>query len=223
MTIDRKSFFGNYRIHFHPKLTQKQVDGYDAIFDHWDDLGLQDLRWLAYILATAYHETGGAIEPVREGGCKTDECSIQAVTELYEQGIISENYAIPAPNGKSYFGRGLVQLTWAANYKTLGDALGIGSQLYDNPSLALDLHMSVKIMFKGMIDGLFTPQKLAHFFNETGTDWINARTIVNGMDKAETIADYAKRFKNCLAQPLAQNLIEDMELVQRSNSAKSTK
>ncbi|MBW4521008.1 MAG: hypothetical protein KME16_15055 [Scytolyngbya sp. HA4215-MV1] len=199
MTIDRKKFFDNYRVQFHPTLTQKQVNGYNAMLNYWETASLQDLRWLAYALATAYHETGELIEPVREGFCKTDAGSIGAVTDLYNRGIIAENYAAPESNGNSYFGRGLVQLTFADNYKKMGQALGIGNQLYDNPSLALDLNTSVKILFKGMIDGLFTGRSLADFFNATTTDWVHARKIINGMDKADTIADYAQRFKNCLS------------------------
>jgi len=199
MTINRKKFFDSYRIQFQPTLTQIQVDGYNAILNYWDNSSLSDLRWLAYALATAYHETGELIEPVREGFCKTDEGSIQAVTDLYNRGIIAENYAAPEPNGKSYFGRGLVQLTFAGNYKKMGEALGIGTRLYETPSLALDLNTSVNILFKGMIDGLFTGHGLAHFFNTTTTDWSDARQIINGMDKADTIADYAQRFKHCLS------------------------
>lgn len=199
MSIDRKKFFDNYRVQFHPTLTQSQVDGYEAILNYWETASLQDLRWLAYILATAYHETGELIEPVREGFCKTDSGSIQAVTDLYYRGIIGENYATPASNGQSYFGRGLVQLTFADNYKKMGVALGIGTQLYDNPSLALDLNTSVKILVKGMIDGLFTGHSLADFFNTTTTDWVHARKIINGMDRADATADYAQRFKACLA------------------------
>jgi len=199
MTIDRKQFFDTYRVQFQPTLTQTQVDGYNAMLDYWEAAKLTDQRWLAYALATAYHETGELIAPVREGFCKTDAGSIQAVTDLFDRGIIAVNYAAPEANGNSYFGRGLVQLTFADNYKKMGKALGIGTQLYDRPSLALDLNTSVKILFKGMIDGLFTGLSFADFFNTTTTDWVHARKIINGMDKADAIADYAQRFKACLA------------------------
>jgi len=198
MLIDRKRFFDDYRVYFSPTLTQKQVDGYDAIFDHYEHLDLNENRWLAYILATVYHETGRRMEPVREGFCSTDEASIKVVTDLYNRGKIRQNYAVLHPNGNSYFGRGLVQITWADNYKKLGNALGIGTLLYDDPSLALDLTMSVKILFKGMISGLFTSHSLDDFFNATTTDWLHARKIINRMDKADEVADYAKHFHKCL-------------------------
>jgi hypothetical protein len=111
MTLNKTKFYNTYRTSFSPNLTQQQVDGFNAILSYWESLALQDLRWLAYILATANHETGGLMQPVREGFCKTDEGSIKAVTDLYNKGIIAQNYAIPDPNGNSYFGRGLVQIT----------------------------------------------------------------------------------------------------------------
>lgn len=201
MSIDRKAFYDKYRTLFHSRLTQTQVNGYEAIFDYWDSSNLTDLRWLAYVLATAYHETGELIEPVREGFTKTDAGAITAVTNLLDRGIISFNYALPDPeNGKSYFGRGLVQLTFADNYKRLGQALGIGTALYDNPSLVLELQMSVKILFKGMIDGLFAaPHNLAKYFNTTTEDWEEARRIVNVKDKADLIAGYGRTFLKTLA------------------------
>ena len=198
MKINRPAFYQGYRSRFVNRLTQTQVNGYEAIFDYWEGSTLHDERWLAYILATAYHETGARIEPVREGFCSTDECSIRAVTRLYERGRIRRNYAKPHPNGKSYFGRGLVQLTHGYNYEKMGEEIGIGRQLYDNPSLALDLDTSVKIMIAGMVKGLFTTHRLDQYFNPRITNYVGARRIVNGLDKAAMIAGYAKKFYNCL-------------------------
>lgn len=156
------------------------------------------MRWLAYALATVYHETGTRMEPVREGFCETDACSIRAVKSLFDRGIIARNYALPHPNGNSYFGRGLVQLTHGVNYEKIGKHLGMGMQLYNNPSLALNLGISVNILFKGMVDGKFTDFSFKDFFTRTTTDWINARKIVNWLDKANLIADYGKNFLKCL-------------------------
>jgi putative chitinase len=82
----------------------------------------------------------------------------------------------------------------------MGKALGIGTQLYDQPALALNLEMSVKILFKGMTDGLFTGVSLADFFNPATADRIHARKIINGIDQAERIAGYAKNFEACLSE-----------------------
>jgi putative chitinase len=50
-----------------------------------------------------------------------------------------------------------------------------------------------------MIDGLFTGVSLEDFLNVTTTDWIHARKIINGMDKASAIAGYAQDFYTCLS------------------------
>ena len=192
MPVNRVTFYRRFRPVF-GRLTQSQVDGYEAIFDFWDSRSvLQDKRWLAYILATAFHETGQRLQPVRECFCSTDACSIRCVTTLYNQGRIPVNYAIPHPNGNSYFGRGLVQITHGTNYKRAGREIGLGNQLYDNPDLALRLDISVKILCIGMLVGLFVPDhNLQRYFNNSVSDWKNARRIVNGLDKWREIKGYA--------------------------------
>lgn len=47
-------------------LSQAQVDGLKVIVNAWDQLGDGDDRKLAYILATAKHETAHTMQPVRE-------------------------------------------------------------------------------------------------------------------------------------------------------------
>ncbi|WP_287751524.1 glycoside hydrolase family 19 protein [Microcystis sp. M046S1] len=198
--VDRDEFFTAFESQFNRQLTASQKQGYNAIFDYWDKSNLDDNRWLAYVLATAFHETGEDMQPVREGFASTDQGSINAVTSLYNRGIIGENYALPEANGKSYFGRGLVQITWGDNYKKLGQAIGIGNQLYDNPSLALNMEVAVKILFVGMVDGLYAPvHSLRKYFFEDRTDWVNARRIINWLDKADLVAGYGQKFFKCLS------------------------
>lgn len=196
--VNRAKFFTAFRSQF-GALNNSQVQGYNAIFDYWDKSNLSDNRWLAYALATAFHETGEDMQPVREGFASSDQVSINAVTSLFNRGIIGENYALPEANGKSYFGRGLVQITFGDNYKKLGKAIGIGKDLYDNPSLALDMDIAVKILFVGMVDGLYTGHSLQMHFFEDRTNWFEARRIINILDKADLIEGYGKKFFNCLA------------------------
>jgi hypothetical protein len=197
--IDGATFAQRLQTEFGAAPTPKQQAGLDAMFAHWASSALNDERWLAYALATAWHETGTRMEPVREGFCDTDDCSIRAVTRLFEKKKIKRNYALPHPNGKSYFGRGLVQITHGVNYERVGKAIGLGTRLFDDPALALDLPTSVKILFVGMTDGLFSGKRFADFFNNAKTDWVNARRIVNALDKADKIAGHAKKFAVCLA------------------------
>lgn len=196
--IDRAHFYKNFRKQFH-RIKENQVhliDRYERVFAYWDSKPhLKDLRWLAYILATTYHETGRRIKAVRECFGKTDQESINCVTRLYRRGRIKRNYAkIDPKTGKSYFGRGHVQLTWDWNYKRMGKELGMGDQVYINPDLALDRDTSVAILAEGMIKGLFTGKRLSKYFNKSQTSWGGARRIVNGLDKHKLIGGYGRKF-----------------------------
>ena len=93
---------------------------------------------------------------------------------------------------KAYYGRGFVQLTWKANYATAGAAIGV--DLVRKPELALDPKNATRIMFEGMTKGWFTQKKLSDYFNKTKDDWVGARRIINGQDKAQTIATYEHNF-----------------------------
>ena len=66
--MDRKTFFDHVRRDpFGGSLTQSQVDGLTFILDAWDaDPKMIDTRWLAYCLATTFHETDRTMQPVEE-------------------------------------------------------------------------------------------------------------------------------------------------------------
>ena len=64
---DPQKFFDAVRQYlFRDFITQEQVDGINSIINAWD-VGT-DSRWVAYSLATAYHETSKAMQPDREIG-----------------------------------------------------------------------------------------------------------------------------------------------------------
>lgn len=178
--INRENFYTTVRSNFGP-LKQSQVDGFEAILNQWEISGLTDLRWLAYMLATAWHETAKTMQAIEE----------------YGKGK-GRKYGKPDPKtGKIYYGRGFVQLTWYYNYAKMGAIIDV--DLYNHPELALDTATAVKIMFEGMTTGEsfkgdFTGKHLGMYFNDKKEDWINARRIINGVDKAVLIADYAKDF-----------------------------
>jgi putative chitinase len=178
--LDRKIFFDKIRKSLFKKLTQSQVDGLTAILDEWEGRKLDDLRWLAYILATTYHESGHTMQPVAE----------------YGKGK-GRKYGIPdAITGHIYYGRGFSQITWKSNYEKFSKLLKV--DIVNNPDLAMDTRISTDILFEGMLHGLFTGKKLADYFNDKGADWTNARRIINGKDCAELIAGYAQKFYEAL-------------------------
>ena len=93
-------------------------------------------------------------------------------------------------DGWRYRGRGLLQITGRDNYGKYAIA--------DDPDQALDPIKAVEILFDGLMNGRFTGRKLSDFFNATATDWISARKIINGVDRASDVAGYAKTFLNAI-------------------------
>lgn len=178
--IDRKVFYSKIRESLFKKLSQSQVDGIEAILDEWEKQNLPNLKWLAYILATAYHETAFTMQPIEEFG----------------KGKGKPYGKIDEETRKSYYGRGFVQLTWGINYINIGNTLGI--DLYYYPEKALELNIAAKILVSGMINGWFTGRKLSKYFNPYLSDWYNARRIINGLDCAEKISQYGKKFYEAL-------------------------
>lgn len=167
--MNRTTFFAYARrAPFGGRLTQSQVDGLSKILDEWMARGLSDVRWLAYILATTFHETAGKMQPVREMG--------------------GEAYLKKKPY-YPWVGEGLVQVTWEANHRKFGAT---------KPGQLLTWPIALKAIFDGMTKGMFTGKKLADYFNATTDDPVGARRIVNGTDKAKLIAGYHKNFLDAI-------------------------
>jgi hypothetical protein len=186
--IDRKFFFSEIKKQrLFTSLTSSQVKGMEALIDAWEKSGLKDIRWFAYMLATTYHETARTMLPIAEYG--------KGRGRPYGQKIKMNRSRYTSPN-QIYYGRGYVQLTWYENYDKMGKLLGI--DLLNNPELAMDKDVASDIMIEGMVKGLFTGRSLKTFFNESKDDPKQARRIINGMDKATTIATYHNKFLKAL-------------------------
>lgn len=166
--IDPKLFFGHVRKYF-GKLKQSQVDGFSHVLAKWEESKLDDLRWLAYMLATVWHETGQTMQPIKEYG---------------NLRYLKRKKYYP------YFGRGFVQLTWKANYKKYGIA--------DHPEKALEPDLAAYILIDGMVNGVFTGKKLSDYFSKKINDPVGARRIVNGTDRAGQIAVFHAHFYSAI-------------------------
>ena len=197
--INRKFFFEQVRATlFTGKLNQGQVAGLSFILDAWEaSHSNKDDRWLAYALATAFHETAFTMQPIKEfGGPSYFFRMYDKNSPLPKRRAVAARLGnVQAGDGVLFFGRGYVQLTGRRNYTLMGTAYGVdltsGQAAADR---VLDASLAAKIMFKGMEEGTFTGRKLANFFSGQTQDWVNARKIINGLDCAANIAAYGKKF-----------------------------
>ncbi len=144
------------------KLIQKECE----------EQGITDERQIAYILATIEWETAHTWLPVKEAFW-TSEAWRKRHLRYYP-----------------YFGRGFCQITWKSNYEKFGKLLGV--DFVKHPDLVLYPAYSAFIIVYGMKHGTFTGKKLDNYFTKSKEDFVGARRIINGQDKAHTIASIAK-------------------------------
>lgn len=138
---------------------------------------------LAYILATSVHESGA--------GAHMEEF---ASGRAYE-GRSSLGNTQPG-DGMRFKGRGYVQITGRRNYADWSRRLGV--DLVNNPQLASNPRIAAQILVGGMKEGTFTGRGLDDYINDRGTDFNNARRIVNGTDRAGSIANIAQRLQSAM-------------------------
>lgn len=190
--IDRKTFFAVVRKRY-GALKQSQVDGFNAILDEWESRNLTILSMLAYMLATTWHETTMTMQPIAEIG--------KGKGKPY--GFPTQQYG-----GQIAYGRGFVQLTWFSNYQRADSELNLNGALLANFDLALRMDVAVRVLFDGMLEGWFArrpknaggkPYCLGDFFTPTTADYVGARRIINGTDRASAIAAYALEFSAALS------------------------
>ena len=203
MTFDRGRFYAALRTPANPlfgsRLSQGQVKGMEGILDAFVTHGDGRDKTLAYALATAYHETGRRMAPVREGFAKTDAGARWAVNNLAKRrgpNSAVARYAKPTgPHGHVYYGRGHVQLTWLDNYRRSSKDAGV--DLVADPDAMLDPEVSARVLIKGLIDGRWNGRGkgIAHYLPTNGRDDLrNARRTVNITDKWQSIGGYYKNF-----------------------------
>lgn len=205
MAVNKSKFFQHLRGTnvLGPVITESEVKGTEAILDA---VAGWPVSWQAYALATAFHETAGTMLPIRERGSGDgpDADKWDDYLEKYDTGRLAAalgNTPQADGDGVFYAGRGYVQLTGAANYKKAGAKLGL--PLASQPDLALNPKVAADIMKLGMEEGWFTglslKQKLPRAI-ETRPNFIQARRIINVLDKAEKIADHALVFQLALTR-----------------------
>ena len=143
---------------------------------------ITELSHIAYILATVEHETAGSFQPVKE------------------------SYYLGEPKAKAhretlryypYYGRGYVQLTWDYNYRAYSTKTGL--DIVNDPDLVMRPDISLFVLIDGMKQGVFTGVRLEDCQAENAFDFVEARKIINGEDKAVEIANLANRWMSGIA------------------------
>lgn len=201
------NFFDTIRPMF-GKMSQEQVDGISETINAFEEYGDGDIRKLAYILTTGFHEA--KFKPVRENLSYTAERIREVWPKRFATLAAAKPYArnpqalankvyngrlgnkAGSDDGWLFRGGGWPQLTGRENYEKFG--------LDKNPDRILEPKVSAWVLVAGTLGGKFTGLKLDKFINAKGCDYVGARAVVNDDVKAngEKIAGYALKFEAAL-------------------------
>lgn len=205
--MDKAAFFAAIRRElFDGGLTPLQIYRIETLLDaciaaDWP------LTFTAYALATAHHETANWRHMKELGG----EAYFR---RMYDKAGTRPKVAAALGNteagdGVKFAGRGYVQLTGRANYVKAGKALGL--DLLKEPQIVEEPTIAAKVLVWGMSTGAYTGKANRDYLAKSPPDYVNARRIINGTDKASLIATYAKEFQAALvgagygkARPIAK-------------------
>lgn len=134
----------------------------------------------AYVMATAWWETAHTMKPVEEAfWVKNPDAWRRKNLRYYP-----------------WHGRGYVQITWQGNYVKAGKKLD--RDLTTDPDAVMIPKIAAEILVLGSLEGWFTGKKLGDYINGTKRDFIQARRIINGTDKAKEIAKVADAYEVAL-------------------------
>lgn len=186
-----------------PKISATEFEGCDKIVRACAVAGW-GMSWVAYALATTYHETAGTMQPVKEIGGpayfkKMYDIRGDRPAKARELGNLNPG------DGALFAGRGYVQLTGRTNYAkatTKLRALGIDVDLVAEPDRAMEPEIAATILVLGMREGWFTGRDIDDDLPACGparlAQFVASRDIINGRDKQEMIAEYAVDFQTAL-------------------------
>lgn len=183
------------------RLNQSQVDAFNFIVGEMDKDKSISYPQGAYILATIWHETARTMLPIAEYGKGKGRVYgtwyKNSKDQLYsfKDGSKTTVYLYDEyPH--LYYGRGETQNTWFTNYEKLSKVFGV--DFLRNPDLLLTQEWSTKVTLYSMKTGLYTGKKLSDYIYQSKKDYVGARRIINGTDKAQLIAGYAEMFEKAL-------------------------
>jgi putative chitinase len=235
MNMDKSKFYD----HLRSTLLRSGVrDNHVLAMDELiKDMDGRPASWIAYAMATAWHETGGKMTPNTEtlnynvqgllntfGRHRISEADARRLGRKQGEGPLSvarqreignllyggdwgrRNLGNTEPNdGWTFRGRGMDHCTGRRNYKVTGDDIGV--DLIANPEALLVLANAIKALHTGMVSGRYAGDRTGrHNFarhlpasgSATHEQFVAARRIINGVDKADQIARHAIIFQAAL-------------------------
>ena len=160
--------------------------------------GVEDPRQIAYMLATAQHET-------RNFNAPDEDFGRQQARKLGYRG------------GEEYYGRGYVHLTHVDNYRKFDELLGLNGDLVKNPDLAKDPEIAAQILVLGMRDGHFTGKALDRYIDHDSHDLYNARRVVNGVNPKQPWSIKAAKECQDFAEQWEQKMPNLLKRVQQGD------
>lgn len=177
---NRKAFYDTARLTlFAGKITEGQMKLLAPLVEALTEWQSVDERVGAYLLATAHHETDRFL-----------------TMEEYASGEAYEGRAdlgnTEPGDGRRFKGRGYSMLTGRKNYRDMSAVAGV--DLLADPAAASRSSVASSVLISGAISGSFTGLGIAAFINARKVDFVNARKVINKLDRAETIADIAERY-----------------------------
>lgn len=185
-----------------PSLSESEVEGCNAILaacKGWP------ISWTAYALATAYHETAHSMQPIKEFGGDAYFRRMYDIEGL-RPSKARELGNIHPGDGARFPGMGLVQSTGRANARKATQELrkaGFDVDLEETPELLMRPDIAAFVMRHGMEDGWFTGRRLSIYLPAKGAggqpQFVQARRIINALDRATDIAGYASQFQTALS------------------------
>lgn len=137
VTVERVSHMfpgapiGNIKKYLPPVLDELQV------------VDLCDKPMVLMALATIRAETEG-FEPISEYKSKYNTSPSGHPFDLYDNRQDLGNTG--KPDGEKFKGRGFIQLTGRHNYKKIGEKIGLGNKLIEDPDLANDSEIAARIL-----------------------------------------------------------------------------
>lgn len=171
----------------HLSLTTQNVQGFDRILHYLESKKTQ-INSAAYLLATAWWETNKQMWPIKEAYW------------------LSETWRKNNLRYYPWYGRGLIQVTWKENYIKVARMIGVPETTFTNdPDKLMEWQYALPALLIGAQEGIYTGKGLDDYIDdidesdaEDHKEYVAARRVVNGTDKAATIANLALKFEDAL-------------------------